>query len=581
MRRVETDEAAIALADRLNGSERDRPAVVVTTPSGRREPWIDAHEIERQLGDLAEVYLMPTGPSTWSFSDRMPALTQVYGGAGRAYPVGHAWASDLRSSPLRFAYSAEDGLRATEYLIEDAMSMAAIAGLMKGARRTRRSRQEGQVARIVADRALVKLRNGRLGNVSPSFVAPGVAIERVLAEGQAVFGWLDEETSWFDVGEMIVPTQEALASYRAGDVVLAEVGEVLEASTELFLHPLVPVRISREQVTGNERDDLRTLLTRGEVIGARIVSAGPDWGLTLLDVDDDESPVTAAQLLRDGPPWLLEPPEATVEPVLNVLGPETVQPVPPPLAVPAAQTVKPEAASTSRPSPLMLDARRRGSVHAPQPDLPSTAPARSVELERTRSEVQSLQREVADLHQEIQLLRQERATFEARHRHLERQLADQRSRLRKAKRASKAVAAPITFADSEQGFRYAVLTAWARRTPAAEQRSFPLPEFRIGPAFMDSLGRLSGLPASKVADVVFEILTDRAKDLPGRELHPYRVSDAGGSDVVRRQEDGSVLWRASLQSRSASARRIHFWRLPGNEVELVHVGLHDERPPGV
>lgn len=45
------------------------------------------------------------------------------------------------------------------------------------------------------------------------------------------------------------------------------------------------------------------------------------------------------------------------------------------------------------------------------------------------------------------------------------------------------------------------------------------------------------------------------------------------------RDDGAVLWRAHLQTNTASARRLHFWRLPGGEVELWHVGTHDERPP--
>ena len=81
---METDEAASALADRPNESDRDRPIVVVRTPSGERDPWIDVREIERHVGDLTEVYLMPTGSFPWAFSNNMPSMTQVYGGAGRA-----------------------------------------------------------------------------------------------------------------------------------------------------------------------------------------------------------------------------------------------------------------------------------------------------------------------------------------------------------------------------------------------------------------------------------------------------------------------------------------------------------------
>lgn len=574
MRRVETDEAASALADRLNGSDRDRPIVVVTTPSGEREPWIDVSEIERQVGDLAEVYLMPTGPFTWSFSNKMPSMTQVFGGAGRVYPVGHAWATDLRASPLRFAYEADEGPRATDQLIDDAMSMAAMAGLTTDRRKSRRVRLDGTVGRIVANRALVKLANGRLGNVSPGLAVPGVEIERVLSEGQAVFGWLGEDGAWFDVREMIVPQDVALAPYAVGDIVLAEVGEVGEASAELFIHPLVPVQIRRGEVTGNDLDDLRTLMTRGEVVAARVLATSPHWRLSMVDVDDDEEPVPAASLLRDGPPWLVQPdvlnlsaPPAQAEPAL-ILGdvPPRVesQPIPAPIQM----------APSHHPSPRLLDPNRR---HLEPVSGPHTPPVDRGELERALAEIDKLGRELDGFRQEIQLLRHERATFETRNQHLERQLADQRSRLRKAKRPV-AETAPVTFADPEQRFRYSVLTAWATRTPVAEQATTPLGDYALSSDFLPSLERLEGISPEKVADVVFEIVTGRAKDLASRELHQYRESEAGSSAVVRRS-DGAILWRASLQAKTASARRIHFWQVPGDTVELLHVGVHDERPP--
>lgn len=53
--RVTTSEAARALAARLNGNARERPVVVVTTPHGRTEPWIDVEEIVDQVGDIAEI----------------------------------------------------------------------------------------------------------------------------------------------------------------------------------------------------------------------------------------------------------------------------------------------------------------------------------------------------------------------------------------------------------------------------------------------------------------------------------------------------------------------------------------------
>lgn len=581
MRRVETDEAASALADRLNGADRDRPIVVVTTPSGQQEPWIDVREIERQVGDLAEVYLMPTGPFTWSFSNKMPAMTQVFGGAGRVYPVGHAWASNPTASPLRFAYSADQGPRTTDHLIDDAMSMAALAGLTTDQRKIKRSRLEGVVAGIVADRALVKLSNRRLGNVSPALAVPAVAIERVLAEGQPVLGWLDDDNSWFDVREMVLAPQDALSAYALGEVVLTEVGEVEETSAELFLHPLVPVQIGRDEVTGNDLDDLRTLLTRGEVVAARVTALGPDWRLSLLDVDDDDEPVPAASLLRGGPPWLLPPSDEEIS--FEPLAPAPEVPFPEPPA-PASPPDRGEPATLASPrpvppSPRLLDPRQRHLEQSPAPAASAPEPAHSGELERALRERDDLRSELDGFRQEVRMLRQERANFDSRNGHLERQLADQRARLRKAKRPATTDGVRPVFADAEQGFRYAVLTAWATRTPLAEQAAVPLPEFRIGQPFIASLQGLEGVTEEKVADVVFEIVTGRAKELSSRELHQYRESEGGGAATVHRSSDGATLWRANLQTKTASARRIHFWQLPGGQIELWHVGTHDARPP--
>jgi hypothetical protein len=101
---VGTEAEARALAAVLNGNEGSRPVVVVSTPATRHDPYIDTEDIAAQLGELAEVYVIPTGLCTWEFSKHMPDRTQVYGGAGRVYPGGHEWVNDPYKSPLRFAF---------------------------------------------------------------------------------------------------------------------------------------------------------------------------------------------------------------------------------------------------------------------------------------------------------------------------------------------------------------------------------------------------------------------------------------------------------------------------------------------
>jgi hypothetical protein len=229
IQRIDDERSAAALADLLNGNSRRRPVAVVTIPAGRSEPWIDIEEIAREAGNLAEVYLMPTGAFTWEFSQRMAEGTQVYGGAGRVYPVGHQWASDLRKSPLRFAFNADDGERATQQLISDTLRMAAVAGLLQTLP-TRELRQvSGAVKMTVAGRALVDVGNLFPAAIAEELTVEDVRIERIVTAGQHIEGWYDAETNRIDVTKSLRPGSDALASYSVGDVILTRVAGVRTA----------------------------------------------------------------------------------------------------------------------------------------------------------------------------------------------------------------------------------------------------------------------------------------------------------------------------------------------------------------
>lgn len=70
--RVDTAEGALALAKLLHGDSRNRPVVLVTVPASRAEPPIDAEEIAREAGELADVYVVPTSDVSRHFSERVP-----------------------------------------------------------------------------------------------------------------------------------------------------------------------------------------------------------------------------------------------------------------------------------------------------------------------------------------------------------------------------------------------------------------------------------------------------------------------------------------------------------------------------
>jgi hypothetical protein len=91
--RVESEADARALAARLNSGGRRKPVVVISTAAGQSDPYVDEDDVLSTLGDLAEVHVIPTGDVSWAFSNAMPPMTQVYGGASRVYPVDLEWAA--------------------------------------------------------------------------------------------------------------------------------------------------------------------------------------------------------------------------------------------------------------------------------------------------------------------------------------------------------------------------------------------------------------------------------------------------------------------------------------------------------
>ena len=590
--RIDDERAAAALADLLNGNKRTRPIVVITIPVAGDRPWIDAETVVREAGDLADVFLMPTNAISWEFSRRMPEGTQVYGGAGRVYPVGHEWLTDLARSPLRLVWSEQDGDKVTRQLISDMFRMAAASGLLQ-AQSTRALRPVDAVVKgIVAGRALVDVGNALPATIAEELTVEDVPITRLVSVGQGIKGSYDPDTNRVDVRRSLVRAAQALRGYAAGDVILASVQAVQADSAEVMLYPktadpAVVVRIGIADVTTNPFDDLRTLMSVGEVVSARVTATGPTWALSMSDVDDDEPVVAAPALLPGGPPWLVEEVEEVDEDDEPQPDDGAVLPtsVPAPGSdVTAGASAWPDARAAAPQTPLPAVGLTGVQVATAEPhvrkstrDLLSQIADLSAQVSRLKAEVAglSVQRnaEDAERHQLRSLL----VEAERRANRAENEVKSARSRLRKASRA-KASSAPgegPRFADREQGFRYLVLTQWATRTMPSEQAQRPLPDYLIGPDFLDSLEALDGVKIEKVADVVFEIVTGRASHIVAREVHRFR-SGMGGEDQVRTREDGAVAWRASLQTNSASARRIHYWALPNGQFEFARVVLHDD-----
>lgn len=590
-REIKDSESAIELARELNDQNRQSPVVVISTAAGEQKPWIDIAEVVDQAGDLVQVYLMPTNDISRAFANAMPPNGEVYGGAGRVYPVGTAWREDLGLAPRRFAFNATDGKRATQEIISDALKIAVAEGLLLSRPVDQFRQVSGVVKGIFARRAMVEIGRGELVTIVEELTLPDVSIDQMFTEGQEVAGLLDPETKRLDVTGSLRTADEALGVYAEGDVVFAKVVMVRNGKAELMLYPktstdAVVVPVLRNAVTSNELDDLRTLMTVGEVVAARIVATAPNWELVLNDIEDDDQIYEAPALFDGGPPWLeeeqLDYTEFIDEPA-EVLTTDIGY-----LAdYPQFDDSAFEPVVQLRPTPSMLDKNRNNGAPLPPPSQPTesaTVKDMSLNIDALRSQINTLRNENKKLQESFYAAQNNQMQLsdlyskaQKRIEHLEQSLRTTKTNLRKQ---SSAKAAPTKnhtprFADPEEGFRYQVLTQWATRTLPSEQSERKLGNYSFGPNFFESLENLEGISTEKVADVVFEIVSGLAPMVPGREVHQLR-GDAGGDSPARTRNDGATAWRASLQVKTPSARRIHYWILPDGSFELSRVGTHDE-----
>lgn len=119
--------------------------------------------------------------------------------------------------------------------------------------------------------------------------------------------------------------------------------------------------------------------------------------------------------------------------------------------------------------------------------------------------------------------------------------------------------------------------AYTKSYPSLEdRRRYPFDAPLIGPEFLASLQATQGIQRSRVREVCLHVAVGRAPEIASLELHQLRESAAGDSPFRVRARDGAVAWRVSLQVKSPSARRLHYWQLRDGRVELSKIGTHDD-----
>ena len=511
----------------LRSPARRRPVVVISRATSMASAYADVDQAREDLAGLAEVFEITTATASWAFARAVPPMCAVYGGASRAYPLGTGWEVDPYSSPLRFAYSLRDRTTVTRQLVADAMSMAFHGTHRVEASPEQRRKVQGSVIGVVGDRGLVKLADG-MAVLWPELVEPGLAAERLFVGGMSVTGELDPESRRIDVAGMRRGADEALSAYSPGDTILVRVAQVSPDSCEVELFPGVTATVPAEDVTEASDPDLRHFVSLLETLPALIIAyeAEAGWLLSLSEAEAVDEAVRAPSILVGGPAWL----------------------VPSPPAPPTPDQVAAE------PLVDLADVLDPDSVRALQMENQQL----SERLRQTESQVQILTNQLAAAksRRRESVRRRSRADREAD--------AQQRSDLDQH-----------LFPDEADQLDFEIRLAWARMTQPSEKKDCPLKPWSYGPAFFATARDIQGVSRTKLVEVIVQVLTGRDAELDSRQRHQLRTGP-GGSDPPRTREGGETCWRVSLQHKTPSARRLHYWLCNDGSIELASVRLHDD-----
>lgn len=104
-----------------------------------------------------------------------------------------------------------------------------------------------------------------------------------------------------------------------------------------------------------------------------------------------------------------------------------------------------------------------------------------------------------------------------------------------------------------------------------------LPAFSIGPDLESSICECELVDRTSVVDVATRLVAGLTTSL---EVHALRTG-RGGSDPQRiRPRDGARAFRCAVKRNCPGAPRLHYWKLPQGQIELVQVAHHDNEKIG-
>lgn len=606
---VATRTAATSLSARILDPGRTHHIVGVSRQAWRDECLVDLDRLRARLGDHVEICVVLTGDATWELKRSLPAGLDVYGDAVRVWPPG----TDALSDP-----DAPEPLGGVVVLDGDdtEQALGLIADLVGEPARE----EAAVVVEVRPDRATLRLVDGTQMQVPRSRITRhDLAATQVVRAAQTLRVMVYPRTrdSRTRTGSLVPFEPDArtrmVQSYGVGSALLGRVTREHPYGAIVELLPGVTGLLPTDQLGGagpsGSGDGSGSATTRGALVSVRVAAIDG----TRIRLSSYDGTTEAARLHPDGPSWL-GPLVATELPGLDLAsagldegwGPTSDHPhddVHPieleqlgqlenlvsqatdahaqsrhMIEQAAHQVVRLRSEADRLRHELELDLvefrdRVLQSVEAEYDELEGSTTAA---LEASRAEVARLRELLAASEAERDRLR------DRLHRSAE-VSRDQRADLRQARADASRQQARVRRLDAElkafvpvaDRLRVAIRQSWLQRSTKTDRERFPWRDPVIGPAFAGSLAALEGVSRERVIEVCAEVVSGRAVTRSGLQVHPLRAG-RGGSSAQRIRDDGARAYRASLQVRSSSARRLHYWALSDGRVELAKVGYHDD-----
>lgn len=567
------------LAEHLKDPHRSRPVVVVSSTSNG--PTISCPDLARRLDGKAEVYLLSTAKAAYEFEDHMPDDTSVYGGAARSYPTGTRWITGTHMSPVRLAYT-DTAARAFKEVVRDVESMEAYTPPAPATWVSKPAQAAVPAPATVAgtvsilmdpDGAAVKI-DGGIARIDTSTLAPGIPASSFLQPGMKVTGTLSD--GLLDVSGMFTSRTEAFDRITEG----AAYPAMVTGPKTVALFPGLDIRFASGAGEGTVIAVTVEIKGRADGKGWRLCTADDVTAEAFEFVPGRGAWITLPEPVEHTPEE--EPPAEAENPEIDPFTAwETVRRT-------LEDLVRENAVLSSQVDDYRSEAERNSgpSTDTGPIPLPSSAAA-GAEVARMREHIARLKRDMSNMAadhreqlRELPSLAAENAQLRRVNEQLRETVRLERDRASRARAAAKANAADdaaesVLFTDPADQFRHEVYMEWARRIPAASKTDLPLPEYGIGPDFLESIDTVQGVDRSKVVAVAVEVLTGLAESIPGREMHRLRNGCAGTGNFAENKSLGKV-WRVSLQVKTASARRMHFWRGEAGYITFSDIGVHDD-----